>query len=77
MYTWAKMNKHVAEMPLMRWATTAMAGADGYVNSSMASMVARIRAYDNLASRESNLLLKRYVLQKRKSTQKCLTSLVV
>ena len=49
MYTWAKMNKHVAEMPLMRWATTAMAGADGYVNSSMASMVARIRAYDNLA----------------------------
>jgi hypothetical protein len=49
MYTWAKINKHVAEWPAMRWGTTAMSGADGYVNSSMASMVARIRAYDNLA----------------------------
>jgi len=49
MYTWAKLNKHVAEWPAMRWGTTAMAGADGYVNTSMASMVARIRAYDNLA----------------------------
>ena len=49
MYTWAKMNKNVAEWPAMRWGTTAMSGADGYVNSSMASMVARIRAYDNLA----------------------------
>ncbi len=49
MYTWAKINKHVAEWPAMRWGTTAMSGADGYVNSSMASMVARIRAYDNLS----------------------------
>lgn len=49
MYTWAKINKHVAEWPAMRWGTTAMSGADGYVNSSMASMVSRIRAYDNLA----------------------------
>lgn len=49
MYTWAKLNKHVAEWPWMRLNTTLMAGADGYVNTSMASMVARIRAYDNLA----------------------------
>ena len=44
MYTWAKLNKHVAEWPWMRLNTTLMAGADGYVNTSMASMVARIRA---------------------------------
>ena len=49
MYTWAKLNKHVAEWPWMRLNTTLMSGADGYVNTSMASMVARIRAYDNLA----------------------------
>ena len=48
MYTWAKINKHVAQWPAMRWGTTAMSGADGYVNTTMASQVARIRAYDNV-----------------------------
>ena len=57
MYKLAKINKHVAECHYA-WGTTAMSGADGYVNSSMASMVARIRAYDNLLSRVLNLLLK-------------------
>jgi hypothetical protein len=47
MYTWAKVNKHVAEWPLMRWGSTAMSGADGYVNMTEASKVARIRALDN------------------------------
>lgn len=48
MYTWAKINKHVAQWPAMRWGTTAMSGADGYVNTTMASQIARVRAYDNL-----------------------------
>jgi hypothetical protein len=49
MYTWAKIQKDIAQWPVMRWGTTAMSGADGYVNSHMASKVARIRAYDNVA----------------------------
>ena len=48
MYTWADINKKVAQWPLMRWGTTAMAGADGVVNTHMASQIARVRAYDNV-----------------------------
>jgi|TARA_Y100000310_G_scaffold74825_1_gene71062 hypothetical protein len=48
MYTWANFNKQVAQWPLMRWGTTAMSGADGYVNTTMASQIARVRAYDNV-----------------------------
>lgn len=48
MYTWADFNKKVAQWPLMRWGTTAMSGADGYVNTTMASQIARVRAYDNV-----------------------------
>ena len=61
MYTWAKVNKHVAEWPLMRWGSTAMSGADGYVNMTEASKVARIRALDN--TRKAGKPLTKEVLQ--------------
>lgn len=48
MYNWAKLQKNVAQWPLMRWGTTAMAAEDSYVGSTLASQVARIRAYDDV-----------------------------